>query len=192
MRLNVNLEKRYVYVIIGLLILVAGCFAVYAYGTSNPSSFGHTTGEIDFSSVGNCSNICTDADTYVTSVDGLAGGTISSDLTVSGNINANAFYYSSDETLKKNIQPLSDSLEKILQLEGVSFQWKENDKESIGIIAQDLEKIFPRLVSTDKETYLKSVQYGNLVAPLIEAIKEQQKQIEELKTELELLKDEVQ
>jgi len=60
----------------------------------------------------------------------------------------------------------------------------------VGLIAQDLEQVFPELVHTNPQTGLKSVQYGNLVAPLIEAIKEQQKMIETMKIEIEKLKTE--
>ena len=94
---------------------------------------------------------------------------------------AAAFWYTSDKSLKKDITPLENSLEKVKQLEGVSFKWKDNEEKDIGLIAQDVEKIFPELVSTNKETGLKSVEYGKLTAILIEAIKEQQKQIDELK-----------
>lgn len=73
-------------------------------------------------------------------------------------------------------------------LDGVSFDWKESGEKSVGVIAQDVEKVFPELVKTDDATGLKSVEYGNLVAPLIEAVKEQQKQINSLKAEVEALK----
>jgi len=102
-------------------------------------------------------------------------------------VKATAFYYSSDRSLKKNIQPVNNALAKIQALEGVNFRWQENDKESLGLIAQDVEKVFPELVSTDEETGLKSVQYGNLVAPLIEAVKAQQKQIQELQQQIKKL-----
>lgn len=93
----------------------------------------------------------------------------------------------SDMRLKKNIEPLPNALEKIKQLKGVSFDWKESGKHSIGLIAQDVEKVYPDLVSTDSKTGMKTVEYQNLVAPLIEAIKEQQKEIEALKAEIKAL-----
>jgi hypothetical protein len=108
---------------------------------------------------------------------------------VSGSgISAPSFIYSSDRTLKENILPLTNSLEKVEQLQGVSFDWKESGDESIGLIAQDVEKIFPELVSTNSEG-LKSVEYGNLVAVLIEAVKEQQKQIDSLQEQINKLSD---
>ncbi len=94
----------------------------------------------------------------------------------------------SDVSLKQNIQTIPNALEKVLQLNGVSFQWKESGKPGIGLVAQDVEKVFPEVVSTNQTSGLKSLEYGNLVGPLVEAIKEQQKQIEELKNEVEKLK----
>jgi len=115
-------------------------------------------------------------------------------LEVDGNVKANAFFYSSDRRLKKDIKPISNALDKILQLEGVFFKWKDNDndeKNNLGLIAQDVEKIFPELVSTSEITGLKSVQYGNLVAPLVDAIKEQQAQAEEQQKQINELKEEI-
>ena len=97
----------------------------------------------------------------------------------------------SDKRYKKNIENLDKSLDKILQLNGVRFDWKDeqymNGKTSIGLIAQDTEKIIPEVVFTDTDGF-KSIDYGKLVAPLIEAIKEQQAQINDLKNEVKLLK----
>ncbi|MGE5087207.1 MAG: tail fiber domain-containing protein, partial [Bacillota bacterium] len=82
---------------------------------------------------------------------------------------------SSDRRLKENIQPLTNSLEKILQLNAVEYDYKDKvrfgDKHQIGVIAQDVEKVFPEVVITDRKTTLKSVAYDHLVAPIIESIK---------------------
>jgi hypothetical protein len=109
-------------------------------------------------------------------------------LDVSGSVRATAFFYGSDRSLKKDIAPLNGSLKKILNLDGVSFTWKENGKKSVGLIAQDVEKVYPELVHTS-DNGIKSVEYGNLVAPLIEAIKEQQKEIDLLRAEVDALKN---
>ncbi len=116
-----------------------------------------------------------------------------SGLYVSGSVQANSFYYSSDRSLKKDIIPINGALSKISQLEGIYFKWKENGKESIGMLAQDVEKIFPEAVNEDSKG-LKTVNYGVLVAPLIKALQEQQKEIEELKkqqTKIDNLKEEM-
>jgi len=100
-------------------------------------------------------------------------------LYVNGNVAATAFYYTSDINLKTNVEPLSNSLEKILSLQGVSFNWKDSNEPSMGLIAQEVEKIFPEVVSGPEGE--KKIDYARLIAPLIEAIKEQQKEIKELK-----------
>ncbi len=111
-------------------------------------------------------------------------------LEIAGSVGAGAFFYTSDRNLKKNISPLNGSLSKILSLEGVSFAWKDTGAKSVGLVAQDVEKVYPELVHTNPQSGIKSVEYGNLVAPLIEAIKEQQKQIDQLKAEVKALKGE--
>jgi hypothetical protein len=96
----------------------------------------------------------------------------------SGTLNAVELNATSDENLKENIRPIENSLNKVLQLNGVSFDWKESKQSSLGVIAQEIEKVFPNLVKTGEN---KSVNYNGLIGVLIEAIKEQQKQIDELK-----------
>ena len=101
----------------------------------------------------------------------------SGNVTFAGNVSAN-----SDERIKKNIKKIENSLQLVQQLEGVTFNYTEDDRGGLGFIAQQVEKILPVLVgeslSSDGETY-KNVAYGNMVAILVEAIKEQQTQIEE-------------
>lgn len=97
---------------------------------------------------------------------------------------------SSDVRLKKVIQPIQNALKKIVLLKGVSYQWKDpkmGENTEVGLIAQEVEEIFPEVVANDKKGN-KSIAYGKMVAPLIEAIKEQQQQIEALRKEVSLLK----
>ncbi len=108
-------------------------------------------------------------------------------VNVNGSVGAGAYFYTSDKTLKTNITPISGALGLVNKLQGVRFTWKKDGKESIGLIAQDVEKVFPQLVSTG-DNGIKSIEYGNLIAPLIEAVKEQQIQIETLKAEVAALK----
>ena len=65
-------------------------------------------------------------------------------------------------------------------LRGVSFNWIDNKKPAIGIIAQEVEKVIPEVVDTN-EKGIKSVSYDSIIALLIESIKEQQRQIDELR-----------
>jgi hypothetical protein len=104
---------------------------------------------------------------------GIGTTTPSEKLEVSGNVKATEFLYSSDERLKHDIKTLSKAIDKVLKLRGVEFKWNKNDQKTVGFIAQEVEKVLPELVKTDKYTSLKSVQYGNLVALLVEALKEE-------------------
>ncbi|WP_374073295.1 tail fiber domain-containing protein [Bdellovibrio bacteriovorus] len=94
-------------------------------------------------------------------------------LEVSGNIKATEFLYTSDARLKKDVVTLPDALEKVLQLRGVNFTWKANDQKTAGFIAQEVEKVYPELVRTDMNSGYKAVQYGNIVAVLVEALKQE-------------------
>jgi hypothetical protein len=65
-------------------------------------------------------------------------------------------------------------------MRGVSFNWIDNKKPSIGVIAQEVERIVPQVVATN-EKGVKSVSYDSIIGLLIESVKEQQRQIDELK-----------
>ena len=98
-----------------------------------------------------------------------------------GVVTATDFNSSSDRNLKDNIQVIENPIDKILQLNGVTFTWNETGKSSLGVIAQEVEEVIPELVS---DTNPKSVNYNGLIGLLIECVKEQQKQIDELKNKL--------
>ena len=89
----------------------------------------------------------------------------------------------SDERIKTNIKTIENALEKTLLLRGVEYNdfRIEPERKRIGLIAQEVELIIPEVVRTSEEDGLKSIEYQNLVGLLIEAIKDQQKQINELK-----------
>jgi len=122
-------------------------------------------------------------------------------LDVNGQAHATCFPTSSDVRFKKNIVPLENALEKVLALRGVSYEWNEfiNSVRDgyllnvpiIGMIAQEVEKIIPQVVGTwklnDELTDARSLEYQRLVPYLIEAIKEQQKQIDQLKSDVKTL-----
>ena len=94
-------------------------------------------------------------------------------------VEAGNFNSTSDINLKENIRQVESASELVSKLEGVHFSWKETGKETIGVIAQQIEEHLPQLVQTG-DTH-KTVNYNGLIGVLIEAVKEQQKQIEELK-----------
>jgi len=117
---------------------------------------------------------------------GTAPSTTTGEIRAAGDITA---YYSSDERLKENINNIKEPLQKLSYINGVEFDWipKEgihsNEGHDIGVIAQQIEKVLPELV-TDRENGYKAVRYEKIVALLIEAVKEQQLQIDELKSKL--------
>jgi len=90
---------------------------------------------------------------------------------VVGYVTAAGFSQTSDIRLKTNIQTFPDALQVVEHLRGVTFDWKKDGTPSAGVIAQDVEKVLPSAVKTDKDG-IKSVEYSQLIAPLIEAIKE--------------------
>ncbi len=98
-------------------------------------------------------------------------------LDINGSAKADAFLYNSDRRLKKDIQTIS-GLDIIERLRGVTFTWKSDDSKSVGLIAQEVETVLPEAVRTSDQDGFKTVDYAKLVAPLIEAVKEQKAQIE--------------
>ncbi len=111
----------------------------------------------------------------------------SGNVVATGNITALGYFHSSDASLKKDIRT-APGLEIVKKLRGVTFDWKKDDAPSAGVIAQEVEQVMPSAVHTDPKTGLKSVEYDQLIAPLIEALKEQQVEIESLKHEVDSLK----
>ena len=108
------------------------------------------------------------------------GISVTGSITASSNITAY-----SDQKLKDNIEIIENPVEKVKAIQGITYN--RNDLEDrprqTGVIAQQVEKVLPEVVQTDDEG-IKTVAYGNMVGLLVEAIKEQQKQIDELKDRL--------
>lgn len=126
---------------------------------------------------------------------GIGTSSPSYTLHVNGSVAGTSAYVNlSDKRYKKNIAPITDALSKVEQLNGVMFDWDtEKDKtinldtkRHIGVLAQDVEQVVPEAVSTAKDGR-KSVAYTDLVPLLIEAIKEQQKQINDLQQQVKQL-----
>lgn len=93
-------------------------------------------------------------------------------------LNAGTFNSTSDIKLKKDIIPINNALSRISNINGVNFTWKDSGLQTVGVIAQNVEEEFPELVSTDD---IKSVNYNGLVGVLIEAVKELQAEVSQLK-----------
>ncbi|WNB17439.1 tail fiber domain-containing protein [Marivirga arenosa] len=102
-----------------------------------------------------------------------------------GVLTANAYNNPSDRRLKREISSLDNALENTLKLRGTSYFWKDEKKSQqrqIGVIAQELEEVYPEFVHTNKDG-MKSVNYAQMTAVLIEAVKELNAKIEKLESD---------
>jgi hypothetical protein len=122
---------------------------------------------------------------------GMAASGTSGRIDASGDIVA---FSTSDKNFKENITPIENAIEKIRMISGNTYDWKSDMKEfhgfegnDVGVIAQEIEAVLPQLVTT-RETGYKAVKYDKLVALLIEGIKEQQQNIDNLTIQVEELK----
>jgi len=124
---------------------------------------------------------------------GTAASNSAGDIRASADVTA---YYSSDATLKENVKVIADPILKVQQLRGVEFDWTdeyienkggEDDyfvrRHDVGVIAQEVEQVLPEVVGT-REDGIKAVRYDRMVSLLIEAVKEQQEQIQALTDQL--------
>ena len=110
-------------------------------------------------------------------------------MEVVGNITASGDITStSDISLKENLETISNPIDKIKNLNGYTFNRIGHQKRSVGLVAQEVEKVLPEAVLGEDGS--KSLAYGNVVALLVETVKEQQNQIDELKTLLKNERDE--
>jgi len=108
-------------------------------------------------------------------------GSFTGNMTIGGDV-----VVSSDARLKANIMSLGSTLAKLLLIDGKSYTMKKDGKQKIGVLAQDIQKVFPELVTTDDKDML-AVNYQGLVPVLINALKEQDDKISRLEKLVEKL-----
>ena len=112
-------------------------------------------------------------------------GTITAaEISASGNVTSPFFYSQSDINLKKDLVHVTNALDIVNRLDGYWFKWKSNDADSLGMIAQHVESVLPMLIGTSPDGS-KTIQYNGIIAILLEAIKAQQIQIDEIKAKLD-------
>jgi hypothetical protein len=98
---------------------------------------------------------------------------------------ADAWTTYSSRRWKRDIVPIAGSLELVGRLEGVRYFWKESGKADIGLIAEDVGRVLPEIVQFDEDGInAESIDYARIVAVLIEAVKEQQRQIDQLQKKI--------
>jgi hypothetical protein len=153
--------------------LSAGSFITYSSGSTYNGSVA-----ITISANGTTANTGNTLVARNPSGDFSAGTVSVLNLTASQTVQAQDFNSTSDENLKENINTYDNALETLHHLRGVSFTWKESQKPSIGVIAQELEKVLPQLVN---DGAVKSVNYNGIIGVLIEAVKELSEEVRELK-----------
>jgi hypothetical protein len=179
-------------------------------GTTSPSYKLHTVGDAYFTSFTGVGATPSSSWSFV--VDALAGtdgaikttgsvlintGALGVNITPSataGRIDASndiVAYSTSDRRFKENITPIANALDKVKTLTGVEFDWKLETKDyhgyvghDVGVIAQQVKAVLPEAVRTNANGYL-AVRYEKIIGLLVEAMKEQQNQIDELKAKLD-------
>jgi type II secretory pathway pseudopilin PulG len=153
-----------------------GYVAMQSYGPRNlyfivwpnfPTNFGNITAMTIQNATGNVEISKSLTVSGALAVSGTL--TVSGDANIGGNVTTQ-----SDEKIKKDLKPLENALDKILKIKAYYFRWKNEGKGKslqLGLKAQEVEKVFPELVTTDVKG-IKSIAYQNLVAPLIETVHE--------------------
>jgi hypothetical protein len=171
-------------------------------GWAQSGGFNSTTDSVTFAANGNPILVINDGKTngVVTStpysqftgnvtIDGTleSKGAMSADttLTIGASVTAPAYYHSSDERLKTDIHPIHAALGKLLAIKGVTFDWKKDGRPDMGVIAQDVAKVFPNVVSRGADGKgMMAVEYDSLAGPMIESIRELKQENDAMKAQL--------
>jgi hypothetical protein len=123
---------------------------------------------------------------------GTSSPTATLDVVSGGTMLADAWTTRSSRRFKTNIEPLEGALEKVTQLQGVSYASKTDGKHEIGLVAEDVYRVIPEVVSRDRKTNeVQGVDYSRLAALLIEAVKSQQIELQSQWAEIQGLKSQI-
>jgi hypothetical protein len=166
--------------------VLGGANTAYLYATGNDFVIGNSTNDKSLLFYTSTSNISTER-MRVTTAGLMPGADNTYTLGKTGSRwsalwSVNGTIQTSDRRLKTNILPLPYGLKDVMKMEPVSYNWKENPAmQKIGLIAQDVKKLVPEVVTGDENKEMLGMNYSELVPVLINAIKEQQKQIEDMK-----------
>ena len=108
------------------------------------------------------------------------GITLPDSSTAEGQIKANAFVSYSSIRFKKDVQKLENAMDIINQLEGVSYKWKDTEKQDYGFIAEEVGRILPDIVEWEDDENATSIDYIKIISFLVEAVKYQHHQLNDL------------
>ena len=178
---------------IALATQTTGDYVATITAGTGVSTTGATSGENIAHTISIGQSVATSANVQFNSLGiGMAASATAGRIDATNDIVA---YSSSDIRFKENITPIENAIDKINQIGGYTYDWKEENKiehgydgNDVGVIAQEIEAVLPQLVQTRESGY-KAVKYDKLVALLIEGIKEQQYQIDELRNKIEKLEN---
>ncbi|MCB1529427.1 MAG: tail fiber domain-containing protein [Alphaproteobacteria bacterium] len=109
------------------------------------------------------------------------------DIDNAGTITATSYVHTSDRRLKDNIETVANPFDLLEAISGKHYTWKKDGSPAYGVIAQDVETVMPEAVHTDEATGMKAVDYDQLLSPLIEAVKTQNRQIKAQQAQIEAL-----
>jgi hypothetical protein len=163
--------------------LVSNLNAQYLSGATfaSPGSIGSTTaGAANFTTLGANAQVSFTAGT-ASSTTGTGTVVITGGCGISGQLTVNTIVETSSIAFKENVNPISNALDSILQLMGVTYDRKDTKRHEAGLIAEEVFKIIPDVVSTDKDGNPHGIQYTKLTAYLVEAIKSLKEEINSLK-----------
>lgn len=165
----------------------SGSLSRYSLPASSLMAFATTSPTINSLPRFNSSNVLVNSQIFDNGVNIGIGGSPASNakVTVYGVVNT-----LSDLREKTNITPIENALEKLNQINGYNYNWKNSDEKQIGLIAQEVEKILPEAVS-ENTTGTKFLNYDGIIPVLTEAIKQQQKLIEAQSKQIEALSKDI-
>jgi hypothetical protein len=169
----------------------------FSAGTITATLTGNVTGNVTGNTSGTAATVTTAAQSAITSVGTLtsltvSGATATGALTVTGAVTATGditAFFTSDKRHKNSIQTISNAVLKVKQLNGVTWEWNDDVNEvtkttpKTGLIAQEVQQVLPQVVIERADGFL-ALDYSKMVGLLVEAIKEQQIQIDQLKAQI--------
>jgi hypothetical protein len=146
-------------------------------------------------SAGACQLLCSNPGNIILAVHGVGAVGVGTktpsntlEVRVGGTTLADSWTVRSSRRFKNNIEPLAGALEKVERLRGVSYERKDDGRREIGVVAEEVDKIVPEVVSRDPQTHeVQGVDYSRLTALLIEAVKAQEAEIRQLKAQIKQL-----
>lgn len=169
-------------------------FMLAGRGGGQGNNGGNARAFVDAGWTGNPGGVIDGGGLFINYANDFGRVVVGSSLVVQGNVNASGTITPSSARLKEHVAPIDDALEKLLMLDGVRFDWKDEEiakrggrVHDLGFVAEDVEKLFPEVVFRDESGSVAGMDYARLTAVTVQAIKQQQAQREADRQEIERL-----